>query len=109
MSVMRSTSELPGLKQFRSVCTIVSAAALCVLLVLSCITFAPSITWIVGRAALISALVAVYFLIIAIRTYIIIFQCRRGTAQTFDRPAPEWITACFGLVTLGVMVWPHTR
>ncbi len=105
--MQRSLSELPSLKQFRTFCLICGGIAICLLLLVSIITFTPSAAWAAGRAALFLSLAALYFLIIAVRTHVTIYQLTRGASQTFDRPAPEWITVPFFLAAIGAIVWPH--
>ena len=105
--MQRSLSELPSLKQFRTFCLTCAGIALCLLLLVSTITFAPSAVWAAGRAALFLSLVALYFLIIAVRTQVMSHQLTRGASQTFDRPAPEWITVPFFLAAIGAILWPH--
>ena len=104
-AMQRSTS----LKQFRTFCFLCTGTAFVILVLISLITFASSILWVAGRVALLSALIGTYFLIIGVRTHVIIVQCSRGTPQTFDRPAPEWITAAFGLAIIGTILWPYAR
>ena len=79
------------------------------LLIVSAITFVPSALWIGARASLLGAIVALYFFIIALRTHVIIYQLSRDRAQTFDRPAPEWITVSFLLAAVAVVLLPHFR
>src|SRR5258705_11867420 len=105
--MQRSLTELPSLKQFRTICLICTGIALCLLLLVNIITFAPSAVWAAGRAALFLSLVALYFLIIATRTHVLIYQLTRGASQTFDRPAPERITVPLFLAAIGAIVGPH--
>ena len=103
----RSISELPSLKQFRTVCLICVGVSLVALLIVSAITFVPSALWLGLRASWLATLVALYFSIIAFRTHVIIRQLTRTSPQTFDRPAPEWITIPFFLAAIAVVLWPH--
>ena len=107
--MQRSTIELPSLKRFRTICFFCVGVALCVLLVLSTITIAPSIVWVADRTALFSSIVGLYFLVIAIRTHVMVYQLTRGSSQTFDRSAPEWITVPFLLAAIGVALWPPAQ
>jgi hypothetical protein len=95
------------LKQFRTFCLICVAVSLVVLLVISAITFVPSVLWLGARASLLTGIVALYFCIIAFRTHVIIRQCARNRGQIFDRPAPEWITVAFILAAIAVVLWSH--
>jgi len=103
----RSTSELPSLRKFRAFCFICIGISLVALLIISAITFIPSALWLGTRASWLAALVALYFSIIAVRTHVIIRQLTRTSPQTFDRPAPEWITVPFLLAAIAVVLWPH--
>jgi hypothetical protein len=103
----RSIGGLPGLKQFRTFCLICIGISLVVLLSVSAITFIPSSLWLGARASWLAAIVALYFSIIAFRTHVIIRQLSRNRPQTFDRPAPEWITVPFLLGAIAVVLWPH--
>ena len=105
----RSITELPSLKQFRAFCLCCAGAAILAFLLVSAITFAPSALWLGARAALLTGIVAFYFLIIGGRTHVMIHQLSRNRPQTFDRPAPEWITVPFMLATIAIVLWPHLQ
>jgi hypothetical protein len=77
------------------------------LFIVSAITFVPAALWIGERASWLAVVVALYFSIIALRTHVIIRQIISSRPQTFDRPAPEWITMPFLLAVVALVVWPH--
>ena len=103
----RSTSELPSLKRFRNVCFLGMSGALLAFLTVSAITFVPRARWVMSRVLALSLTVALYFCVIGIRTHVILHQLSRDRRQTFDRPAPEWITIAFLLSAAVVTLWPH--
>jgi uncharacterized membrane protein len=84
------------------------SVSLVVLLISSAITVLPQVEWIIAKVVFLSLLVALYFFIIGLRTHIIIYQLSRSREQTFDRPAPEWITVAFLLCGVVVALWPHS-
>jgi hypothetical protein len=79
------------------------------LLIVDAITFSPQIKWLMVKVHLLPAIVTLYFLIVGLRTQVIIYQLSRNQRQTFARPAPEWMTAFFLLSVVIVVVWPHSR
>ena len=103
----RSISELPSMRQFRTFCLICISISLVVQFIVSAITFVPSALWFGARAFWLASIVALYFLIIAFRTHVMIRQVTRSRPQTFDRSAPEWITVAFLLAAIAVVLWPH--
>ncbi|MBI3879730.1 MAG: hypothetical protein HY301_06660 [Verrucomicrobia bacterium] len=107
--MQRNITELPRLKQFRAFCLVSAGSAFGVLLLLSVITFVPSSVWVAARAMLLATIVALYFVIIAGRTQVVIYQLSRSLPQSIDRPAPEWITVPFFLAAIAVVFWPHVR
>ena len=105
----RSATELPSLRRFRLFCLLLMTGSLVVLLISNVITVVPRLEWVVIKVALGSLLLVLYFLVIGIRTQVIIHQAVHGRRQTFDRPAPEWITALFLLCAIVVAMWPRWR
>jgi hypothetical protein len=108
-NLQRNVSELPGLKRFRNFCFVCMGVSFIGLLIVDAITFSPQIKWLMVKAHLLPAIVTLYFLIIGLRTQVMISQLSRNHRQTFARPAPEWITVCFLLCAVIVVVWPHSR
>src|SRR5438132_23045 len=62
--------------------------------------------WFPSRVAVLFAIVAAYFLTLALRTHVMCSQISSGRPLLFDRPAPEWITVSFALLFLVVAFWP---
>ena len=102
----RSRSELPGLIQFRGICIAIAIIAAAISILFAVIRFPQSLRSLAIHGSLFAGLVAAYFLIIGLRTHIICSQCFRGRTQSFDRPAPEWITVLFLLVATASLFWP---
>ena len=106
-NIQRSVTELPGLKRFRMFCLLLVTGSLAVLLISNVITVVPRLEWLVIRVALVSLLFSFYFLLIGVRTQVIIYQAVRRRRQTFERPAPEWMTALFLLGVIVAALWPR--
>jgi Flp pilus assembly protein TadB len=107
VKTQRSSSELPGLKRFRSFCLFCLSVSLVMLLISSAITVVPRLEWVVAKVVFLSLLVSLYFFIIGLRTHVIIWQFSRDREQTFDRPVPEWITVSFLVCGVVVVFWPR--
>ena len=103
----RSSSELPSLKRFRACCLLCFSVSLVFLLIAGTITVVPRAEWIVAKAIILSLIFSLYFIIIGLRTHVMIYRLARDRPQIFDRPAPEWITLPFLLCAVAATFWPR--
>lgn len=104
---LRINRDLPALRQCRTFCQAVVGLLVAVFLLLSCVTFAPSIVWVSERAAWATLAMALYFAVIGLRTHVMIRQRVSGRPQKMDGLAPPRITVPFLLVLGALILWPH--
>jgi hypothetical protein len=102
----RNKSELPGLQQFRRLCVTVAIISATVSFLFVLVRSQQSLRSFALHGALLCGLLAGYFIVIGLRTHAMCWQLSRGSSQTFDRPAPEWITLAFLLAAVGSLIWP---
>ena len=103
---MRDPAEYPSIRSFGigSLCTV----ALCSVLLLICsqVTFAPNGFAFAVKTAVIISAVLVFSAVLAIRSLVMAYQCKREMPQTFDRQCPEWFTVALLLILTAAVLWP---